>query len=87
MRVELLYSPGCNTYKSVRNTLETVIAEEALPIPVEMVEHSEPTEDNPRIRIDGNEVHNSAAAQTLDQLRDLLCGKWKELTSSALHRA
>jgi hypothetical protein len=83
MRVELLYSPGCNAYKSVRNTLETVIAEERLPIPVELVEensHSNP----PLLRIDGHEFRDST--HTLEHLRDLLCGQWHEHAGSALHK-
>ncbi len=36
MRVELIYSPGCNTYKKALDVLETVIAEERLPIAIEM---------------------------------------------------
>lgn len=79
MRVELIYAPGCNSYTSVRNTLETVIAEERLPIPVELVEGENPETAAPRIRIN-DEEHDTGIHNTIDQLRDLLCRKWKELT-------
>lgn len=84
MRVELIYAPGCCSYKTVRETLETVIAEERLPIPVEMVEDGFPS-DSPKIRIDGQIVENMVA--TIDHLRDILCGRWKELTEASLYRA
>jgi len=84
MRVELIYAPGCSSYKTVRETLESVIAEERLPIPVEMVEDGSPSE-SPRIRIDGQVVDYVVA--TFDHLRDILCGRWKELTEGSLYRA
>ncbi|HEY9788008.1 MAG TPA: hypothetical protein V6D17_21650 [Candidatus Obscuribacterales bacterium] len=83
MRVELIYRPGCSSYKNVRNTLELVIAEERLPIPVELVEEGVVEEGiAPKIRINGNEVLETQS--TIDSLRDLLCRKWKELTECAL---
>jgi hypothetical protein len=84
MRVELIYAPGCNLYKSVRETLETVIAEERLPIPVEMVEEGAVSE-SPKIRIDGQIIPQSMAAHSFDHLRDVLTGHWKELTEAALY--
>jgi hypothetical protein len=36
MHVELIYSPGCNSVESTLQVLETIIAEERLPIPVEV---------------------------------------------------
>jgi len=83
MRVELIYAPGSSSYKSVRDTLETVIAEERLPIPVEMVEDGIDCEP-PKIRIDGQVVDYVVA--TFDQLREILCGRWKELTDTSLYR-
>ena len=80
MRVELIYAPGCSSYKLVRETLESVIAEERLPIPVEMVEEGAET-DLPKIRIDGQVVDYMVA--TFDHLRDILCGRWKELTKAS----
>ncbi|MBX9952105.1 MAG: hypothetical protein K2Y39_23225 [Candidatus Obscuribacterales bacterium] len=82
MRVELIYRPGCNSYTSVRDTLEKVIAEERLPIPVELVEGG--NQNAPRIRINGNEEHDSGITNTLEALTDLLSKKWKELTECPL---
>jgi hypothetical protein len=85
MRVQIVGSRGCKVSRSVRNTLETVIAEERLPIPVEMVENEQEDSSPPTIRIDGDEVHHNSALHTLEHLRDLLCGRWHELTSASLH--
>jgi hypothetical protein len=54
MRVELIYSPGCNTYKKALDVLETVIAEERLPIAIEITETSERVK--PIIRVNGTEI-------------------------------
>lgn len=54
MRVELIYSPGCNTYKKALDVLETVIAEERLPIAVEVIAMKE--NGKPVIRINGAEL-------------------------------
>ncbi len=82
MRVELIYRPGCSNYSSVRDTLEMVIAEERLPIPVELVEAG--NQASPRIRINGNDVQDSGITHTLESLTDLLSKKWKELTECPL---
>jgi len=87
MRVEVLYSPGCKVSKSVRNTLETVIAEERLPIPVEMVENEQEDFSPPTIRIDGHEVRHNSTLHTLDHFRDLLCGRWHELNAAPFHKS
>jgi hypothetical protein len=87
MRVEVVGSRGCMVSRSVRNTLETVIAEERLPIPVEMVESEQEDFSPPTIRIDGDEVRHNSALHTFEQLRDLLCGRWHELTSASLHHS
>ena len=79
MRVELVYAPGCNSIGSARNNLEMVIAEERLPIPVELVEDKDHT-TAPSIRIDGI----SHVTHHFDHLRDLLCCRWKELTEAPL---
>jgi len=60
MRVELIYTPGCNSYKKLLDKLETVIAEERLPIPVHVIENSKEISDyevSPTIRIDGDDIH------------------------------
>jgi hypothetical protein len=85
MRVELIYAPGCNLYKSIRDTLETVIAEERLPIPVEMVEDGVDL-GRPIIRIDGQLVEYVVA--TFDQLRDILSCRWRDHhTEGLINRA
>ena len=60
MRVELIYTPGCNSYKKLLDKLETVIAEERLPIPVHVIETNHDISsyaDSPTIRIDGDDIH------------------------------
>ncbi len=78
MRVELIYAPGCSSYRKALNTLETVIAEERLPLPVELVEDGIQT-GGPSIRINGDEVGNQ-----IDSLRGAICQKWRELTEAPL---
>ncbi len=85
MRVEVLYSPGCKISKCVRNTLETVIAEERLPIHVEMIETEEEGSASPRVRIDGDEVRPHNTPTNFEHFRDLLCRRWHELTVAVLH--
>jgi hypothetical protein len=85
MRVELVYSPGCHEYKSLRNSLETVIAEECLPIPVEMVEDVHKN-ISPVIKVDGHVV-STETANILEQFRNLLCGRWQEINEHPLNRA
>ena len=55
MRVELIYAPGCNTVRRALDVLETVIAEERLPIPVELTEQASHSYA-PMIRINGDEL-------------------------------
>jgi hypothetical protein len=86
MRVELIYAPGCNSYRNARNTLETVIADEGLPIPVELIEEVDQVGGSPTIRIDGHIVASSAKSHHIDSLRELVCRKWKELTEGPLLR-
>jgi len=79
MRVELVYHPKCSLYKSIRKVLEDVIAEERLPIPVEMVEdkvHS----NAPYIRLDGHLIMKIRNDHTFDNLRDFLHKKWIDIT-------
>ena len=82
MRVELIYAPGCNSYASTRDTLEMVIADEGLPIPVELVESTHHTNGSPGIRIDG-ELQTPKSHQP-ETLRHLLRRRWQELTHSQL---
>ncbi len=86
MRVELIYTPGCHRYRSVLNKLETVIAEERLPIPVHVIEsdlRSTECPASPTIRIDGHEI-GASSAPCMDSLRDVLWRRWKELTELPL---
>ena len=77
MRVELVYRPGSSTYRSVQKLLEDVIAEERLPIPVEMIEDS--NANFPSIRIDGRIINKKGIRQTFEHLRDIVANKWSEL--------
>lgn len=54
MRVELIYSPGCTSYKKTLDVLETVIAEERLPIAIELTQTDK--KGKPIIRINGTEL-------------------------------
>ncbi len=78
MRVELIYAPGCSSYRKALNTLETVIAEERLPLPVELIEDGIQT-GGPSIRINGDEVGSH-----IESLRGAICQKWRELTEAPL---
>jgi hypothetical protein len=80
MRIELVYAPGCNTYRTALQILETVIAEERLPIPVELVENGH---GHPIIRIDGKDVVNPGHNND-DHLRDSISRSWRELTAPAV---
>jgi hypothetical protein len=79
MRVELIYHPGCDLYKSVHKVLEDVIAEERLPIPVEMVEDNVHF-NSPCIRIDGHIIMKVKDNHTFDHFRKFLYEKWAEIT-------
>ncbi|MBY0358068.1 MAG: hypothetical protein K2W82_08715 [Candidatus Obscuribacterales bacterium] len=83
MRVELLYTPGCSSYRKALNLLETVIAEERLPCPVELkeVEH----ETAPQITVDGESLN--AKIPCIEELRSLLSKRWHMLTGMILQNA
>ena len=87
MRVELVYAPGCNSYTKARTALETVIAEEGLPVPVELTEESGPEHGSPMLRINGNIHHGAAILHHIEQLRDAICKHWKELTEKPLAKS
>jgi hypothetical protein len=78
MRVELVYHPDSDTHRSVQKMLEDVIAEERLPIPVEMI--ADKNANFPSIRIDGHVVNKKGIRHTFEYLRDLVSHKWAELT-------
>jgi hypothetical protein len=58
MYVELIYSPGCSYFKKALQTLETIIAEERLPISIEVKKALRATRgaDTLVIKIDGYDV-------------------------------
>lgn len=82
MRVELLYAPGCTSYSKARTTLEMAIADERLPIPIELIEEAGQVGGSPTIRIDGAEVNSPR--HHFEHLRDLLAIRWKEIHHSPL---
>lgn len=87
MRIELIYSPGCLDYKSALHKLEYIIAEERLPLPVELVEDRQCL--SPVVRIDGELVDKERAASATchEHIREILSRKWRELTILPLRRA
>jgi hypothetical protein len=86
MRIELLYSPGCNTYKKALSTLEHIIAEERLPLPVELVEDNYRTKGEPHVRIDGEllSLLGKKSHSYLEHVHEILCHKWTERTRGSL---
>lgn len=92
MRVELMYEPG-SSIRRVLDILETAIAEERLPVPVELIEFDGQPRRAPVVRIEGQEfsclqltpveatgpsARNEVSA-FIDQVRNLLAEKWSEL--------
>jgi hypothetical protein len=86
MRLELLYAPGCSSYKSARTTLERVIAEEGLPLPIEYIEESGQLDGAPTLRINGSIMHGPPLVHHIENLRDAICRQWKEITEKPLAR-
>jgi len=86
MRVELLYAPGCSSYQRARTTLETVIAEEGLPLPIEFIEEVGQLDGSPSLRINGNVTHASPFTHHIETMRDAICNHWKEITEKPLSR-
>lgn len=83
MRVELIYTPGCTTYRKALDKLETIIAEERLPIPVELKEAS--GSQGPRIHLDGEAIAESAH-HCIEELRLQISKRWHEITSKMLRQ-
>lgn len=83
MRVELIYAPGCSSYQKILRRLEMVIAEERLPLPVELVEEQK-LQDEPILRINGEAVGAPSILTCADTMRDALSNKWKEMAVSPL---
>ncbi len=84
MRVELLYTPGCDTYRKAQGALETVIAEERLPLPVHLTESS--ISVLPMIILDGEPLttHHCFDDHCLDDLREQINRRWSALTTTAV---
>ncbi|MBX9769863.1 MAG: hypothetical protein K2X29_00745 [Candidatus Obscuribacterales bacterium] len=90
MRVELMYEPG-SSIRRVLDILETAIAEERLPVPVELIEMSDPRRA-PVVRIEGQEFSclqltpvgslygRNEVSTFIDQVRSVLAEKWTEFT-------
>lgn len=83
MRVELLYTPGCGKYRKAQGALETVIAEERLPLPVHLTESSQDVP--PLVILDGEPLatHHCFDDHCLDDLRDQINRRWNALTNTA----
>jgi hypothetical protein len=56
-----------------------VIAEERLPVPIEMIEEAGHTSGSPTIRVDGTII-----AHHFDSIREALAKRWHELTAHPL---
>ena len=82
MRVELVYTPGCTSYKKALHLLETVIAEERLPLYVELHETGEG--QKPCIKLDGETLSDSAH-HCVEELRALISRRWHDLTNMLVH--
>lgn len=82
MRVELVYTPGCTSYRAALHLLETVIAEERLPIYVELREVAEG--QGPCIKLDGETLSDSSH-HCVEELRTLIARRWHELTAMLSH--
>lgn len=88
MRVELLYAPGCTSYRKARNFLETVIAEEGLPVSIEEIETPGHRDGSPSLRINGTDVHGSPPMlHHIENLREAICNHWKEITETPMIRS
>ncbi len=82
MHVELLYTPGCGTFKKAQGALESVIAEERLPIPVHLKESAE--HRLPTIMLDGEPLskeHHCFDEHCMDDLRGEISRRWNAFTT------
>lgn len=83
MRIELLYTPGCDRYKQAQDILGYIIAEERLPLPVELVAlpHQDPSCYHPTVRINGEVLFGLPLRQigSEEQLRLTLQNKGQDL--------
>ncbi len=84
MRIELIYAPGCSSYRRARHTLETVIAEEGLPVSIESVEEPSHRSGAPTMRINGKDVQPSPIPHQIEHVREAICRHWKEITEKPM---
>lgn len=82
MRVELVYKPGCTSYRKALHLLETVIAEERLPIAVVLTETTEC--HHPKILLEGESLGESAQ-HCIDEIGHHIAKRWHDLTKMMSH--
>lgn len=92
MRIELKHRQNCPSSRQLKHFLEQVIAEERLPLAVEMTESD--GLDAPRVFIGTDEINSNKAGhfdrqhlegrQFLDRLRGVLLEKWNDHAVSPL---
>ena len=92
MRIELKHKQNCPSSRQLRHCLEEIIAEERLPLSVEMIEADGMEE--PLVFIGADQIgarqegrfdkHHLEARQFLDTLRDALLEKWHDHAISPL---
>jgi hypothetical protein len=82
MRVELVYSPGCGTFRKAQDALETVIAEERLPLPIHLTESD--ISVPPLMILDGQPVNHCFKQNCLEELREHINRHWSALTTTAV---
>lgn len=86
MRIELFYSHGSDSYKKTLNQLEYIIAEEQWPLPVELIALPRQENPSPAIRIDGELLLGGfeRSQSCIEQIREILCAKWRDLTVNSI---
>lgn len=90
MRIELKCTSSCPSSMKLKERLEDIIAEERLPLAVEIVESAEQESPIVRISVSGadsdihedheirSENHLSSERQFLDNLRSIVLQKWHD---------
>lgn len=85
MRIELHHTEGCEGYQRLLHRLQAAIAEERLPVTVDVVQTAGESDPSPNIRIFDRESLTldvaAAGPQTVDALQDMLRAQWNQLTS------
>ncbi len=83
MKVELFHVPGCKTYQKIKNMLESIIAEERLPIAVETQE-TKSSKKKPMVSIDGCKVESNQQLSFREKLSSLIMKRWYEVYEAPL---